>query len=110
MLVLLLVCPGMQMFLYVSLLEVTLNSFLEINIIILLFSFFAGLYVLTHALFMCNHINLYGFWPFSSFHDHKVPYHYYNKAGRGPTHTWNAEFEMLTRLHHERILNLKYDC
>ncbi|XP_072039663.1 alpha-N-acetylneuraminide alpha-2,8-sialyltransferase-like [Amphiura filiformis] len=70
-----------------------------------------GLYVLSHALFMCNHINLYGFWPFSSFmNNNQIKYHYFDKGRRGRTHTWNAEFEMLMRLHDARILNLNIFC
>ncbi|XP_072039382.1 alpha-N-acetylneuraminate alpha-2,8-sialyltransferase ST8SIA3-like [Amphiura filiformis] len=71
----------------------------------------SGLYVLSHALFMCNHIHLYGFWPFSSFlNKNNVRYHYYNRGRKGKTHTWNEEFEMLLRLHNSRTLDLHITC
>ncbi|XP_030844212.1 CMP-N-acetylneuraminate-poly-alpha-2,8-sialyltransferase-like [Strongylocentrotus purpuratus] len=71
-----------------------------------------GFYLVSMAVQLCDEIDLYGFWPFSSRlgnNKTNVPYHYFDGMSgvkAGSSHQMNKEFSTLLQLHVLGILNL----
>ncbi|KAI8504458.1 hypothetical protein Bbelb_175760 [Branchiostoma belcheri] len=82
-----------------------------------------GLLLLSVSLSLCEQVTLYGFWPFTSYNDQPVNYHYFDRpiigtwefkdkwlerelVQHGPLHNFTEEFLFLNRLHDRGVINL----
>ncbi|XP_063969761.1 CMP-N-acetylneuraminate-poly-alpha-2,8-sialyltransferase-like [Lytechinus pictus] len=71
-----------------------------------------GFYLVTMAVQLCDEIDLYGFWPFSSrlgSNKTEVPYHYFDEmtsVKAESSHRMNKEFTTLLQLHLQGILRV----
>ncbi|XP_022102450.1 CMP-N-acetylneuraminate-poly-alpha-2,8-sialyltransferase-like isoform X2 [Acanthaster planci] len=68
-----------------------------------------GLYMLTAAFEFCDHIKLFGAWPFEkSLRNQTVSYHYHDNLAISRHHSFHAEFLQILKLHHLGIIKLQY--
>ncbi|XP_022093109.1 CMP-N-acetylneuraminate-poly-alpha-2,8-sialyltransferase-like [Acanthaster planci] len=67
-----------------------------------------GLYLILSLVDVCDRINVFGFWPYSTAIDGSdVPYHYHNDINAlNQAHTYDAEFKMLVHLYEHGIINM----
>ncbi|XP_067227600.1 alpha-2,8-sialyltransferase 8F-like [Chanodichthys erythropterus] len=67
-----------------------------------------GFMLISTALELCEHVHVYGFWPFDSdLQDRPVPYHYYDQLKPHPfAHKMPEEFVRLLQLHSQGALTL----
>lgn len=68
----------------------------------------SGFMLVTAALELCQHITLYGFWPFSLHPDgHSLPHHYYdNVLPNSRIHIMPKEFTYYVDMHFHGVLQL----
>ncbi|CAM4674002.1 unnamed protein product [Leuciscus chuanchicus] len=68
----------------------------------------SGLILISTALELCEHVHVYGFWPFDSdLQDQPIPYHYYDQMMPHPyMHKMPEEFVQLLQLHSQGALTL----
>ncbi|XP_038069763.1 CMP-N-acetylneuraminate-poly-alpha-2,8-sialyltransferase-like [Patiria miniata] len=71
-----------------------------------------GLYLLTAAFEFCEHINLFGAWPFEkSPANRNVSYHYHDNVTQSTKHNFHGEFWYMLKMHNSGIIKLQYsDC
>uniref|UniRef100_A0A3B4ZET4 Alpha-2,8-sialyltransferase 8F-like n=1 Tax=Stegastes partitus TaxID=144197 RepID=A0A3B4ZET4_9TELE len=73
-----------------------------------------GISMVSLALELCNNVDLYGFWPFSThpYSLHNLTSHYYdNRQPKFIVHAMPTEFELLLQLHSQGVLRLHLgDC
>ncbi|ROL01474.1 Alpha-N-acetylneuraminide alpha-2,8-sialyltransferase [Anabarilius grahami] len=67
-----------------------------------------GFMLISTALELCEHVHVYGFWPFDSdLQERPVPYHYYNQLKpHRYAHKMPEEFVRLLQLHSQGALTL----
>lgn len=67
-----------------------------------------GLFMASLALELCNNVQLYGFWPFSThpYGPGTLTNHYYDDKRATKVHAMSVEFELLLKLHNEGVLKL----
>ncbi|CAM4674034.1 unnamed protein product [Leuciscus chuanchicus] len=67
-----------------------------------------GFLLISTALELCEHVHIYGFWPFDSdLQDQPIPYHYYDLKRPHPyMHKMPEEFVRLLQLHSQGALTL----
>ncbi|XP_053194506.1 alpha-2,8-sialyltransferase 8F-like [Scomber japonicus] len=67
-----------------------------------------GFIMTSLALEICDHVELYGFWPFSNhpYELYPLSNHYYDDMKVSPMHAMPAEFNVLLKLHSEGVLKL----
>ncbi|ROL01477.1 Alpha-2,8-sialyltransferase 8F [Anabarilius grahami] len=67
-----------------------------------------GFMLISTALELCEHVHVYGFWPFGSdLQERPVPYHYYNQlTPNRRKHKMPEEFVRLLQLHSQGVLTL----
>ncbi|XP_039508338.1 alpha-2,8-sialyltransferase 8E-like [Pimephales promelas] len=67
-----------------------------------------GFILISTALELCEHVHVYGFWPFSNdLQDQPIPYHYYDLKRPHPhMHKMPEEFVRLLQLHSQGALTL----
>uniref|UniRef100_A0A8C6UQT1 ST8 alpha-N-acetyl-neuraminide alpha-2,8-sialyltransferase 6 n=1 Tax=Neogobius melanostomus TaxID=47308 RepID=A0A8C6UQT1_9GOBI len=70
--------------------------------------FSTGLIMTSIALELCNNVQLYGFWPFSThpYGPEPLTNHYYDDKHVNKIHAMPAEFELLLKLHNQGVLKL----
>ncbi|XP_021329416.2 alpha-2,8-sialyltransferase 8F isoform X2 [Danio rerio] len=68
----------------------------------------SGFILISAALEMCEHVHVYGFWPFGTdLQENPVPYHYYDQSKPSPyMHRMPEEFVRLLQLHSQGALTL----
>ncbi|XP_052449901.1 alpha-2,8-sialyltransferase 8E isoform X7 [Carassius gibelio] len=68
----------------------------------------SGFMLISTALEMCEHVHVYGFWPFGmDLQDNPVPYHYYDELSpHRSMHKMPEEFVRLLQLHSQGALTL----
>ena len=71
-----------------------------------------GFYFVTNALNLCDHVHLYGFWPFNSSLDGRdIPVHYYDRGNISTGHDISNEFKLLLTMHRLGMLRFHSgDC
>lgn len=66
-----------------------------------------GFMLISAALEMCEHVHVYGFWPFGTdLQENPIPYHYYDQMRSGSVHRMPEEFLRLLQLHSQGALTL----
>ncbi|XP_058618587.1 alpha-2,8-sialyltransferase 8E-like isoform X2 [Onychostoma macrolepis] len=68
----------------------------------------SGFMLINTALELCEHVHVYGFWPFGTdLQNNSIPYHYYDELKPHPyMHKMPAEFVRLLQLHSQGALTL----
>ncbi|XP_078694607.1 CMP-N-acetylneuraminate-poly-alpha-2,8-sialyltransferase-like [Branchiostoma floridae x Branchiostoma belcheri] len=75
-----------------------------------------GLLLLGEAITFCDHVTLFGFYPFNKDrHNRRIPYHYWRDFTARPSgpkshHTFMAEYKLLGDLINDGIINHTLDC
>ena len=73
--------------------------------------FHSGWYLILSLINVCDRINVFGFWPYSTTLDGRdVPYHYHNNiTGMTKVHSFDDEFKSLVSLHEQGIIKAHFD-
>ncbi|XP_022093020.1 alpha-2,8-sialyltransferase 8E-like [Acanthaster planci] len=69
-----------------------------------------GLYLVLSLVDVCDRINVFGFWPYSTtINGSDVPYHYHNDVtGKKNLHSFDTEFKTLVNLYEKGIINMHF--
>ena len=71
--------------------------------------FHSGWYLILSLINVCDRINVFGFWPYTTTIDgREVPYHYHDDIrAMKNVHSFDAEFKSLVHLHELGIINMQ---